>query len=70
MMNRTCAAQRTAEIHNPRCVAVATAAAIRFNAPKMSAEIQISRIVTFLVSEDAGFVTGSTITANGGQYFI
>ena len=31
---------------------------------------EISRIVTFLVSEDAGFVTGSTITANGGQYFI
>ena len=31
---------------------------------------EISRIVTFLASDDAGFVTGSTITANGGQYFI
>ena len=31
---------------------------------------EISRIVTFLTSEDAGFITGSTITANGGQYFI
>ena len=31
---------------------------------------EISRIVTFLASEDAGFITGSTITANGGQYFI
>ena len=30
---------------------------------------EISRIVTFLASDDAGFVTGSTITANGGQYF-
>jgi acetoacetyl-CoA reductase len=30
----------------------------------------ISRIVTFLASDDAGFITGSTITANGGQYFI
>jgi len=24
--------------------------------------------VAFLISEDAGFITGSTITANGGQY--
>ena len=31
---------------------------------------EISRTVTFLASEDAGFITGSTITANGGQYFI
>jgi acetoacetyl-CoA reductase len=30
----------------------------------------VSRIVTFLASDDAGFITGSTITANGGQYFI
>ncbi len=31
---------------------------------------EIARCVVFLVSDDAGFVTGSTITANGGQYFI
>ncbi len=31
---------------------------------------EIARCVTFLVSDDAGFVTGSTITANGGQYFV
>lgn len=30
---------------------------------------EIARIVTFLVSDDAGFVTGSTVSANGGQYF-
>ena len=30
---------------------------------------EISRIVTFLASDDAGFITGSTISANGGQYF-
>ncbi len=29
----------------------------------------VSRIVTFLASDEAGFITGSTITANGGQYF-
>ena len=29
----------------------------------------VSRIVTFLASDNAGFITGSTITANGGQYF-
>ena len=30
---------------------------------------EVSRIVTFLSSEEAGFITGSTISANGGQYF-
>ncbi|MDX2288253.1 MAG: acetoacetyl-CoA reductase [Hyphomicrobiaceae bacterium] len=31
---------------------------------------EIARIVTFLASDDAGFITGSTIAANGGQYMI
>jgi acetoacetyl-CoA reductase len=30
---------------------------------------EIARCVVFLVSDDAGLITGSTITANGGQYF-
>jgi len=30
---------------------------------------EIARCVVFLASDDAGFITGSTITANGGQYF-
>lgn len=29
---------------------------------------EIARCVTFLASDDAGFINGSTITANGGQY--
>jgi acetoacetyl-CoA reductase len=29
---------------------------------------EIARCVTFLVSDDAGFITGATLTANGGQY--
>ena len=29
---------------------------------------EIARTVVFLASDDAGFVTGSTISANGGQY--
>ena len=29
---------------------------------------EIARVVLFLASDDAGFITGSTITANGGQY--
>ena len=31
---------------------------------------EIARCVVFLTSDDAGFVTGSTITANGGQYLV
>ena len=30
---------------------------------------EIARAVVFLASDDAGLVTGSTISANGGQYF-
>jgi len=29
---------------------------------------EIARCVTFLAADDAGFITGSTLTANGGQY--
>ena len=29
---------------------------------------EIARCVVFLASEDAGFITGSTLTANGGQH--
>jgi acetoacetyl-CoA reductase len=31
---------------------------------------EIARCVVFLASDDAGFVTGSTISANGGQVMI
>lgn len=30
---------------------------------------EIARCVAFLAADDAGFITGSTISANGGQYF-
>lgn len=30
---------------------------------------EIARAVSFLVSDDAGFINGSTISANGAQYF-
>jgi acetoacetyl-CoA reductase len=30
----------------------------------------IARCVVFLASDDASFITGSTLTANGGQYMI
>ncbi|WP_105425785.1 beta-ketoacyl-ACP reductase [Neorhizobium tomejilense] len=30
---------------------------------------EIARCVVFLASDDAGFITGSTLTANGGQFF-
>ncbi|MBP0437849.1 acetoacetyl-CoA reductase [Tianweitania sediminis] len=31
---------------------------------------EVARCVLFLVSDDAGFITGSTLTANGGQFVI
>ena len=31
---------------------------------------EIARIVVFLASDDAGFITGSTISANGGQFVV
>ncbi|WP_293572867.1 acetoacetyl-CoA reductase [Phaeobacter sp.] len=31
---------------------------------------EIARCVTFLVSDDAQFINGSTISANGGQFFV
>ncbi|NOR64074.1 MAG: acetoacetyl-CoA reductase [Rhodobacteraceae bacterium] len=31
---------------------------------------EIARCVLFLASDDAGFITGSTLTANGGQFVV
>ncbi|HXV24383.1 MAG TPA: acetoacetyl-CoA reductase [Alphaproteobacteria bacterium] len=31
---------------------------------------EIARCVVFLASDEAGFITGSTLTANGGQYLV
>jgi acetoacetyl-CoA reductase len=36
---------------------------------RLGTPAEIARCVVFLASDDAGFITGSTITANGGQYF-
>ena len=30
---------------------------------------EVARCVVFLASDDAGFITGSTVSANGGQFF-
>jgi acetoacetyl-CoA reductase len=31
---------------------------------------EVARCVVFLVAEDSGFITGSTLTMNGGQYMV
>lgn len=31
---------------------------------------EVARCVVFLVADEAGFITGSTLTANGGQYMV
>jgi acetoacetyl-CoA reductase len=30
----------------------------------------VARCVLFLASDEAGFITGATLSANGGQYMI
>lgn len=37
-------------------------------AGRMGTPVEIASIVSFLASKQAGFINGSTITANGGQY--
>jgi acetoacetyl-CoA reductase len=39
-------------------------------AARMGLPEEIAEIVTFLASDKAGFMTGSTVTANGGQYMV
>jgi acetoacetyl-CoA reductase len=31
---------------------------------------EVARCVMFLASDEAGLITGSTLTANGGQYMV
>ena len=31
---------------------------------------EIARCVVFLASDDSGFITGATLTANGGQVMV
>jgi acetoacetyl-CoA reductase len=37
---------------------------------RVGAPEEIARCVVFLASDDSGFITGATLTANGGQYMI
>ncbi len=44
--------------------------AARFPIGRLGEPEEIARCVVFLASDDAGLITGSTLTANGGQYII
>jgi len=39
-------------------------------AGRLGAPEEIARCVSFLVSDDAGFINGATISANGAQFFV
>jgi NAD(P)-dependent dehydrogenase (short-subunit alcohol dehydrogenase family) len=53
--------QHISEIERRRCV--------RWIAFHQEPE-EVARCVLFLASDDASFITGSTLTANGGQYMV
>jgi acetoacetyl-CoA reductase len=37
---------------------------------RLAQPVEIARCVAFLVAEEAGFITGSTLSVNGGQAMI
>ncbi len=37
---------------------------------RLGEQEEIARCVAFLASDDAGFITGSTLSANGGQVMV
>ncbi|MBI3516786.1 MAG: SDR family oxidoreductase, partial [Proteobacteria bacterium] len=37
---------------------------------RLGAAIDIARAVLYLANDDSGFITGSTISINGGQYML
>jgi NAD(P)-dependent dehydrogenase (short-subunit alcohol dehydrogenase family) len=48
-----------------------TALAVIFVATLMPSNLAYdARCVVFLASDDAGYITGSTISANGGQFVV
>ncbi|MEM8730154.1 MAG: SDR family oxidoreductase, partial [Pseudomonadota bacterium] len=39
-------------------------------AGRLGEPAEIARCVAFLASDDAGFINGSTLSANGAQFFV
>ncbi|OJW50184.1 MAG: beta-ketoacyl-ACP reductase [Alphaproteobacteria bacterium 41-28] len=37
---------------------------------RLGSSEEVARAVVFLASDEAGFITGTTLTLNGGQYFV
>ena len=37
---------------------------------RLGEPVEIAHCAVFLAADDAGFITGATLTANGGQYMI
>ena len=56
-------AQQEDEAGGPATEAAGHEPTVRLGEPE-----EIARCVVFLASDDSGFITGSTLTANGGQF--
>ena len=56
--------------HRCRHIEAVTRIAAGAQAGGLSEPHEIARAVVFLAADDAGFITGSTLSANGGQYMI
>jgi len=69
-VNAVCPGYIGTEMVNAMADEVIAKIAAQIPVGRLGTPDEIARCVLFLVSDDAAFITGSTLSANGGQYFV